>query len=377
MDPHDRRVLEAYVRIFNLDTINDLLRGLVRRDIFDQGYVDQHKQEILDIIGECRLDAGTSSSDSDVDGRDDLALPTRRRAKMLKQYGPVDDCVSISIVRHNKKHATLPFPHSKHLGLIGSVPQVTAGNVSLFKPQSGTFGFATSRHSEGDVSFIQSRTVENNELELKDDGTVTIEYKQPRNAPHAFGDPDDQTARTTCCIVLSDLEAKILGMKVDIVFGIHSSKILSQQRYHLPAPPPCPTPWETEPSLIHQPRYNDTLSRPNRPRSSQYHPRPSTPEYSRSYPSLDRLERPRRHHHHSHRQDLYQDSGSVSSGESCGQPDWRSRSQSERRSPQSSTRRSSGRRKQQKHVRNRGLAGVGFRLGSIADEIIEWIRRHL
>lgn len=115
MEPHERKFVQITVRTSNLDTINDLLRRLVRKRIFPQEYVDQHREEILEIFEECRLDVGTSSSDSDDDGKKNHTLSTRRRAKVLDLYGPVDDRVSISIARHNKKHH-LAIPSQQAFG---------------------------------------------------------------------------------------------------------------------------------------------------------------------------------------------------------------------------------------------------------------------
>lgn len=136
--------------------------------------------------------------------------------------------------------------------------QVKDNAISLFRPTRGNFCFASSRRSEGAVSFIQEETAKNNDLEPEDDGTIIIQWKYSGRGPDGFEERDNQRARHTLCVVLSADEVKEVGMIVDVVFGTSCAANLDQQRSYLPPPPPCPTPPRASSSDI------DQLDRPAR-----------------------------------------------------------------------------------------------------------------
>ncbi|KAK2607901.1 hypothetical protein N8I77_006544 [Diaporthe amygdali] len=222
MDPTDRRLVLGALRTSSnsLETVRDLINYLRRDRIFTEAEINEHMEEVIRIWREWKQQDALSPPDSNLGGKQDdadLDSPTGR----LALYGPVDEKIEKEL-------------------------------ISLFRPQRANFGFANSRYSEGNVSFIQAKTVKNNGLEPEDDGTVVIQWK---SSIASGGDPDeyvDETARNTRCIVLGPDDVKEVGMTVDIVFGTCCVADLDEQRSHIP-PPRCPTPPEAPPSDINQP----------------------------------------------------------------------------------------------------------------------------
>lgn len=232
MDPSDRSFIQdTQTTATNPhETLRGLAKQLVADGIFDEDFVTQHSKEISAIWRDWRQRSAPSPPDSNIGARQDDTDASSLTGK-LSLYGPVDN--QVSITTHRARHLAL--------SLGANLSQVKDNPISLFRPLRGNFCFASSRLSEGAVSFIQEKTIKNNNLEPEDDGTIIIQWKYSGRVPDGFEDRDDQSARHTLCVVLSANEVKEVEMIVDVVFGISCAADLDQQRSHIP-PPPCPTP---------------------------------------------------------------------------------------------------------------------------------------